>query len=170
MMDEMHRRCLMDLAERDPEAFNDLARHDWLRVTYRCGHREDRLTFAEAPEGRSGRLLRSVRSDQACFECRRAAQVARARGAHDGMAGLEGSDIEVLFAEECRRDTVLQLEAIIEHTGEDATEGRVPADWPARTARVLAWLVRQPSARWWMDHKFCNEACTAARAAMREEP
>lgn len=122
-------------------------------ITHACGHTEEVNLFGKhSDRERKIAYLESID----CRACWDAAQAAQAKEA--GLPDLTGSPKQIAWANGIRNRILAEATRCIE----------THPDWPD-TARWLAELKKETSARWWIDHLDAHAASMHGDWALAQE-
>ena len=141
-----------------------MAKYD---ITYTCGHSGVEQLYGPGTERR--KHIEWAEKNKACPDCYQAAQekaraetAARASQANADMPTLTGTDKQIPWAETIRakaRDLLQQVVGEYEslyRTAIDAakfTKTSEPVPTPEEVASFAARILRQSSAKYWIDHR-----------------
>ena len=126
-------------------------------ITHSCGCTETVEVFGTNVHGERDRKLAKL-SSQPCAACR-----AKAANSIEGMAALEGSDKQVAWAADIRKDMLDMI---------DREVAKMPAEQQAQAQEIggkaKANLASLASAKWFIEHRSDSDAKILYAAINRE--
>jgi len=122
----------------------------WQTVTHTCGHSERYQLYGPHIERqRKAEYL----AQEKCPVCREAEHVRDAQQAAEwattqGLPRLQGSDKQIVWAEQIRRNMVPRMRTCIQDV-----LGRTPAEYRDQVTQITSDLINQSLSSWWIDHR-----------------